>query len=545
MWSSIRRLLLTTWLSLNVFAVRDPLNQQTAVRVTGQVVSSQSLLPLAGVAVVLVGPGDPIRSVTDEDGRFSLSASERGYYDLIASKPGYPPTAYEASGSGGLGVRIALLTGEVADLALRLAPGAIIAGRVQTGSGGPASQVTVLPIWENAPGVQGLDPRLAERLRQWTADSAAVTDRDGRFRIFGLPPGKYGARLTWIRPPQGMTGREPVSIEEVGGPAPLAAGEERAVLLTLPQYVPAPLGALAGVIEADGTAVVRTISVLARRDSNGKLSSSVGTSATTGVPFRIERVQAGKYRVEARGTYSTPSAALGGMLWGVTTVDVESSQTGKFELRLTSVAAIECRIESTASTLPATGLTVLFTPLSPWGPETAVRMPVEADGRCAASLAPGRYRVGAFERRLGADMPWAVQAVHRGRDEPTRDVLTVSEKVESEAVVVSVTKEQQELSGLILDASDRPATRFTLLIYPEEPALRGTELGRVRLVRPATDGRFFSGPIALGRYRVAALDMLDPGQTIDAPFLAAADALAVSATVSSEGPSTLTIRVLR
>jgi hypothetical protein len=540
--SAIRRVVLFASTSVLALTVRGPAGQDS-LSVTGRVVSSQTSLPLAAAAVELIGPGTPIRSVTDDDGRFSLSVSQPGYYDLVASKPGYPPAAYEAAGSGRPGVRIALVAGDVADLVLRLAPGAVVAGQVLTAAGEPASEVRVLPVWEDESVPPRLGAYLIGRIRQWVADAASVTDREGRFRIFGLPPGRYGARLTWLRPPRGVFGRDPVSIEAFGGASSLAIGEERSVLLRLPIRPANPPGLLSGRIVTDGTPVASAISVLARREGHESEAVVVGTKTTPMVRFEIERVKPGRYHVEARGIDDRPSPA--DMLWGAATVDVEPSRSAEFELRLVAAPLTACRVEVADAEILADGLSLLLTPLSPWAPEGAVTMAVGPEGRCGARLAPGRYRVSVLERGRTDAPHWFVESVHRGEDVPTRDLLTIPGPGGASTFLVHATRQPHELAGRLVDANRRPATSFTVLIYPEEPALRAPDLERVRIVRPATDGRFFSGPLAIGRYRIAVLEGPDPGQVIDARFIERADALAISASVDARQSSGLTLRVLK
>ncbi len=150
--------------------------------VDGVVVDALKQKPVRGAQVTLTSSDDGARHVTttDPDGRFRLaalpaaryrvSASKRGYLDF-RGKPGEPGPAVVEVRDGGD-------TGDL-QIPLRL-PGAI-SGEVtdEQGAGFVGAQVKARRVSE----IEG-----AARFT-WTAK--AVVDDEGRFRVFGLPPGRY------------------------------------------------------------------------------------------------------------------------------------------------------------------------------------------------------------------------------------------------------------------------------------------------------------------------------------------------------------------
>ena len=132
-------------------------------------------------------PG-PRQAVTDDDGRFTFPDLPPGRYSLVVEKPGYVKTFYGSKRPGGTpGTPVAVLAGQPApNIAIRVPRGAVIAGTVRDQFGTPVSgaQVSV----KQAVVVNGRR-RMADvpNLRV----PVATTDDQGRYRIYGLPPGEY------------------------------------------------------------------------------------------------------------------------------------------------------------------------------------------------------------------------------------------------------------------------------------------------------------------------------------------------------------------
>jgi protocatechuate 3,4-dioxygenase beta subunit len=128
------------------------------------------------------------QAVTDDEGRFAFSNLPPGRYSLVAEKPGYVKTFHGSKRPGGTqGTPVAVLAGQAAPaITIRVPRGAVIAGTVRDQFGTPMSsaQVSVKQAVVANGRRRMVDvPNLRVPL--------ATTDDQGRYRIYGLPPGEY------------------------------------------------------------------------------------------------------------------------------------------------------------------------------------------------------------------------------------------------------------------------------------------------------------------------------------------------------------------
>jgi hypothetical protein len=139
-----------------------------ASRVAGRVLAGGE--GLAG-ALVLLRSGDQTRASTRSD--------DRGRFELNGVKPGMLAVEAVAPGLIGEAFRFELAAGESAeDLALELAPGGVVEGRVRSATGEPLEGVRIELV--------GGQRDLAHRL----ASPGASSDADGAYRLTGLPAGQ-------------------------------------------------------------------------------------------------------------------------------------------------------------------------------------------------------------------------------------------------------------------------------------------------------------------------------------------------------------------
>jgi hypothetical protein len=84
--------------------------------------------------------------------------------------------------------------------------------------------------------------------------------------------------------------------------------------------------------------------------------------------------------------------------------------------------------------------------------------------------------------------------------------------------LVTFTNQTQDVSGTLQDAAGRPASDFTVVVFPAEKAL-WLATRRIRTIRPGTDGKFTVKGLPAGEYRIAALADIAPGEANDPSFL--------------------------
>ncbi len=181
---AMRRILFTSAMVVLVLAAARAQSGGSG-SIAGRVVDSTSGAPLhrARVEIHVEGHND-VRGMapSDGDGRFLLRALPAGKYRIEVSRRGYGTMAYGARRPFGEGRVLALGAGEhITDLTIRLPRLGVITGTVTGADGEPLAQA-----W-----VQTLRRQFARGKLGWTPWGGAQTDDKGRFRLFGVTPGRY------------------------------------------------------------------------------------------------------------------------------------------------------------------------------------------------------------------------------------------------------------------------------------------------------------------------------------------------------------------
>ena len=166
---------------------QDPRGQTapTAVGViSGRVLDRDTGLsvPRARVELLSLDGSRARAELSDSTGRYRFTSVEPDTYVLRAWKAGYAVRATEALGRLGDSPVIGIQPGmTIEQVNLRIQRGGVIAGRVRDPDGQPAAWIVV-----EAQRPQTFDGQL-------TMDTigAAMTDEEGAFRLFGLPPDDY------------------------------------------------------------------------------------------------------------------------------------------------------------------------------------------------------------------------------------------------------------------------------------------------------------------------------------------------------------------
>ncbi len=156
------------------------------------------------------------------------------------------------------------------------------------------------------------------------------------------------------------------------------------------------------------------------------------------------------------------------------------------------------------------------------------RIVVASDGTFSApGIAPGLYRFLAQPGVLGSLAPsvvasaggWVVKSAMAGGRDIADAVLEVKAGENVSGVVVTFTDRPTELSGRVFDQAGRVTADFPIVIVSTDRATWVSDSRRVRVVRPATDGRFVASGLPAGEYYVAAVTAIEPDQLADPVFL--------------------------
>ena len=152
-------------------------------RIAGIVVSKTDGHPLARARVIVRDTKDPQKFesvVTAEDGKFDFRGIPVGKYSLNGAKRGFITAAYDQHDE----FSTAIVTGaglKTEALVLRLAPAAVISGKILDESGEPVRHASVTLYYDDH--TSGVD--------QIQQSRSAQTDDQGAYEITPLMPGTY------------------------------------------------------------------------------------------------------------------------------------------------------------------------------------------------------------------------------------------------------------------------------------------------------------------------------------------------------------------
>jgi hypothetical protein len=517
------------------------------------------------------GSSTPRLVGTDDNGRFAFDRLPAGRYTVSATKAGFVQTFHGSTRPGrGPGVPVAIEDGHKTDITIRLLPGAVITGVVTDSRGNPAPGVTVAAVDTRPSG------------RTVPTPARVASDDRGVYRIFGLAPGDYlvSALPRLVPAPEGRGGRGGAGVTAVtdadvrwaknpgaglatgagaaGGPAPparsvsyapvyypgttdaaaaatipVASGAERAGAdLTLRIVA---LARLAGtIVDGEGRPVTsaQVFLVPKRGDQPSPVDALVASGAlvlpratVSASGFSFSGVTPGQYTLIAR-TGSGQRGLVGAApeppaQWSVIDLAVDGADRTDLALRLLPGLKVTGRyvFEGAAPPADPTTLNLSLVATNPIpGVGSIFRAAMQADGRFQVpSLAPGSYVVRAD---TPAGTRWIVKsAIVNGRDLADRPLPAPAGAGEVADVVVTFTDRASEISGRLIDASGRPVTRYSIVVFTEDRSLWLPGARRIRSVPPATDGSFTVGGLPAGEYAIAAVENREDADLSDAGFL--------------------------
>lgn len=529
---------------------------------------------VAGVVVTAGEPPAPVRravvrlehesgathaAVTDDAGRFALANLPAGRYRLVTSRAGFVDAEHGALRPGRLGRPLALGAAQtVTDVVLHMSRGAVISGRVVLRSGEPVVGIPVL-----------VHPSYQMPSRLGSRNAQVVTDDQGRFRAFGLTPGRY---VVVALPGSEVAGdiRAPASTEidrllqELRqGPAPgvlparpapepareapqrvtwapvyhpetanradagviaVTAGEERDnVDITL---APVPATRIEGVVVNPGGALDGIQLSISGAHAPVPLTTNAATLTQRPGPdgrFLYTNVSPGDYTVVARVLRPEPLFALADVR--VSGADVEGlTLILRPGLRLSGQA--EFAGEGPPPVDDFTKLRVSIVPRAAGG-SAAINATIygrsfgasgqfQSDGSFEVSgLLPGEYRPSVT---LPGDGSWWLRSVMvDGRD--LLDTPLVFRSNDIAGATLTFTNRRAELSGRIQAAGGQPAVDYHVVLISAEPDHWLPDARRTRATRPDDDGRFLVDDLPGGAYLLIALDDLDARDLDDPAFL--------------------------
>ena len=544
---------------------RDRVTIRKGTAVIGGVVTSAGdyPAPVRRARVTLAaGSAGQVQVTTDDRGRFAFLDVPAGRYTLTAEKPGYVKTFHGSRRIGsGPGSAIAVADGQrIADVAMTLLRGAVIAGTIADEHGRPVAGAQV----------RVYQAQTVDGERKFVAPPGpiewATSDDRGRYRIYGLTPGEYTVRSTGgggvaLDVRQMTTGEieaaerllrgrasepipDPPRVTRAGMFYPgvidvlqaqtiaLGPGEERtgvdirSVLVRSSRVEGVAVGPA-------GQPILNAMIGLANLSAASLWSSpgSIRPAAPDG-QWAIPSIAPGRYLFFGRsaGDDRAPNAPL--TLWTELEVSVGQADVTGAVLQFLPGATISGRLSAaTSSPLDPTRLRVSLTALTQIaGASLAIPAAIPApDGSFTiAGVPPGRYRVS-----IAGASAWHLQsAAIDGRD-VLDSAVEVRHGQNVGALTVTLTDRPTVISGTMFDRLGRPTPEYSIVVFSTNRSHWTTAPRRMSgAVKLGSDGRFSVVGLPAGEYFMAALVDPDPALLTTPAFLEELAASAIRMTLA-------------
>lgn len=273
--------------------------------------------------------------------------------------------------------------------------------------------------------------------------------------------------------------------------------------------------------------------------------------------------------VAGRGGANGPlqAGAISQVLWAAADVAIGGQPVPELVLTLQPGMTLGGRVEFDAGSTPLpTDLTRIRVNLATRGSqlfEIGGTPPGQTDSTghfTIAGVAPGRYTInatiapqaaaagriggrGGIAPGQGVGGQWTLKsAVVDGRD--VLDFpIDIGPNENLSNAVLTFTDKTQELSGTLQDASGRPTSDFTIVLFPSDSRYWTPQSRRISSARPGTDGRFTIRGVPAGSYRLTAVTDAEPGEWYDPAFLGQVQQASIPITLDEGARKTQDIRL--
>lgn len=478
-------------------------------RVSGIVISKSDGHPLAGARIIVRDTRDPRKfesAVTGDDGKFAFENVPPGKYSLEGLKKGFIPAAYDQHDQ----FSTAIVTGtgfDTENFVLKLAPNAVIAGRVLDEAGEPVRHAMVSLYFENR--LQGVERVSPSR--------SAQSDDLGEYEFASLTPGAYflSTRATpWYavhpqadrpqadreRPrPDGpaistdrsldvaypVTYYSDVTEADSATPIPIAGGERLQIDIHL-NPVPA-LRVLFHVPGDNRRGFVFPQFEQATFDGSTWIEHGGGNMISPGV-LEITGIPAGQYNIRFPGQ----EGGLGVQMEGVElTKDGEQIDATKAEALGTVKVSVQVAGENSLPARFSVGLRSKARIVSAW---KRVDEKGQAD---LEQVAPGHYQLLVW----GGPRPYSIARITAEGAEVVGHTMTVTAGA-SATVAITVVAGAVEVQGVAKQAG-KPFAGAMIVLVPKDP--EGNR-DLFRRDQSDQDGTFDLRNVVPGSYTVLAID---------------------------------------
>ncbi len=531
-------------------------------------------------------------TVTDDGGRFSFATLPAGRYMLSANKQGYVPTSYGARRPNRPGTALVLADAQrVTGLTLRMTRGSVISGIIVDQNGDPFSGANV-SVMRNA--------FVGTGQRTLVPVNSAQSDDRGQYRVWGLPAGDYvvSANPGFISPTRDTEIARLTDADVKRAVSEVAAGSARPGAVANTPADPGPRARTVGYaavfypgtpvasqaltiklgVAEERTGVDFPLSLVPTSKVEGTIVVPEGVSPQTvsvqmvgsnpqGMALDMFRraapsadgffffagVPPGPYALVAQAlppaSRATPSPGPARPThWARADITLDGQDLAGVSLTLQPGMIIAGTIQllgNSARPPELTRMRINLLPVQAPGEVSLSQTQIQPDASGSfliAGVTPGRYRLMANIPSARPDtVVWQLKSsVINGRD--TLDV-PVDLRESTDSAVITFTDQVTELNGMVQDAGGQPAPEYTLVVFARDKTHWTAQSRRIRITRPAADGKYVMPGLPPGEYLMTAVTDLEPGEQFDPAFLELLSRSAIALTIGDGEKKTQDLRL--
>lgn len=507
--------------------------------IRGVVTAADSGRPIRGANVRVAGSNglaEPRWARTDEQGRYEVRSLTADRYTLTASKVRYLAVAYGQRRPGESGRPIDVsATASVDGINFALPRGGVIVARVTDSFGDPLRGVLVRPLVARF--TNG-----ARQLVQAPGVAGSTTDDRGEVRLPGLPPGDYYLGTDPNSPRDGLhnaqTFHPGTALVAEARPVTLGLGGEIFATFPLVRARPARLSGV--VLGSSGQPLVNPVASLAR----GGVATGMSRRLVLGGDgsFVEDHLPPGEYIIEVR----EPEFAVHRVrLFGddVTGLVVVTRKPASVRGRITFEGGVAPK--ESVQIRPAFADPPIMPGISAgtvrWSGGLGPIIVNAEDNWTFEALIAGN----GVMRLWPPATPWFLKAVLVDGKDVTETARDFSSTYDGKPVEIVLRPSGAEINGTVSDDRGQTTTDCTVVVFPDEPELWTPFSRFISTGRPNQEGRFSLNGLPAGRYHVAALEYLAPGEERNPEILTQLRGVSTVLSLSEGESRSINLRVSR